>query len=110
MLDIAIKVTVTKTATDAEVAAALEPAVASLMRAMLGRAKRLVPKKSWDLHNSLGTEVTREGANVVGVLYAGGGVVDYAEHVERGTSRARAQPYLRPALLQSKAADLRGAA
>lgn len=107
MLNIGITIDVTQTASDEEVARLLEPGMRNLLASMERRAKRLVPFLSGDLHDSIGTEVTREGANVVGQLYAGSDKVDYALFVERGTSRARAQPYLRPAMLQSTARDLR---
>lgn len=75
------------------------------------RARRLVPKLSWSLHDTIrsGAKVVAPG-KVVATVTAGGNVngrlVTYALHVERGTSKMRAQPYLRPAALQSRDADL----
>lgn len=75
------------------------------------RARRLVPKLSWSLHDTI-----RSAAKVVSpgkvrvTVKAGGNVngrlVDYATHVERGTSKMRAQPYLRPAVMQTRERDL----
>lgn len=86
----------------------IELGMRRLMANMQRRAVRLVPKKSRDLMRSIGTEVVREGSQIVGILFAGGGDkdVDYALFVERGTSRMRAQPYLRPALAQTRSVDL----
>jgi HK97 gp10 family phage protein len=58
-------------------------------------AKRIVPVDSGDLHDSIHTEVTSEGMFVVADE-------EYASHVELGTSKMAAQPYLRPALYSLK--------
>jgi hypothetical protein len=75
------------------------------------RMKRIVPKRTFALRDSIRGNTARSGSAVLTRVGAGGStpdgkVVDYALHVERGTSRAKAQPYMRPALLQSRAADL----
>lgn len=54
-------------------------------------AKRIVPVDSGELHDSIHTEVSEEGMFVVADA-------DHASHVELGTSKMAAQPYLRPAL------------
>jgi len=54
-------------------------------------AKRIVPVDSGELHDSIHTEVSDEGMFVVADA-------DHASHVELGTSKMAAQPYLRPAL------------
>lgn len=54
-------------------------------------AKRIVPFDSGDLHDSIHTEVSDEGMFVVADE-------EYAAHVELGTSKMAAQPFLRPAL------------
>lgn len=109
-MDLSITISAKSAASDAELATLVEPAIRSLMGAMLTRAKRLVPKRTWRLHDTLSTEVTREGGVVVGVLSAGSSEVTYARFVELGTSRQKAQPYLRPALLQTHGRDLQGGA
>lgn len=55
------------------------------------RAKRIVPVDTGELHDSIHTEVSDEGMFVVADA-------DHASHVELGTSKMAAQPYLRPAL------------
>lgn len=55
------------------------------------KAKRIVPVDSGILHDNIYPEVTSEGMFVVANT-------EYAEFVERGTSKMPAQPYLRPAM------------
>lgn len=59
------------------------------------RAKQLAPVDTGRLRSSVTHEMAEEGGDLVGRV---GTDVDYAPHVELGTSRARAQPFLRPAL------------
>ena len=76
------------------------------------RAKQLAPVDTGALRESVRKEpeAHAEGEKyVVGVTAGGGGIrnprtgreVDYAAHVEYGTSRGRAQPYLRPGLREA---------
>lgn len=86
-------------------------AMTNLGNAIGRRSRRLVPKRSWRLHNSIRTaaEIVKPGKARTTVTAGGmvdGVLVDYPVHVERGTSRQRPQPYLRPAVLQSKERDL----
>lgn len=62
-------------------------------------ARRLVPVLTGDLRSSIHVLGVHDGVGRVG---AGGGQVDYALHVEHGTSRAPAQPYLKPALYRAR--------
>ena len=96
---------ITRVADPAEVAAQLEPKMRNLGNAIARRMQRLVPKRTWALHDTVATDTEVNGGTVTTRAGAGGGRVNYALHVERGTSRAPAQPYMRPALLQSKAGD-----
>ena len=57
-----------------------------------GYAKKECPVDTGRLRNSI-THVVREGEKSVYI----GSNVEYAPYVELGTSRQRAQPYLRPA-------------
>lgn len=95
---------------DDEIAKQLEPHMRNLGNAIGTRMQRLVPKETWALHDTITTGTERKGAVVTTEVGAGGNVngveVDYETMVERGTSRQRAQPYMRPAMLQSKSADL----
>lgn len=58
-------------------------------------AKRLAPVDTGRLRSSISRELGRDGQGLVAVI---GTNVHYAPHVEFGTVRMRAQPYLRPAL------------
>jgi HK97 gp10 family phage protein len=98
---------ITKTADPAEVAAQLLPKMTNLGNAIASRMQRLVPKRTFALHDTITAETVQSGgATVTTTVGFGGGTVDYGLHVERGTSRQAAQPFARPALLQSRAGDL----
>lgn len=58
-------------------------------------AKHLAPVDTGRLRASVGRALDRDAQGLVGVV---GTDVDYAPFVELGTSRAHAQPFLRPAL------------
>lgn len=58
-------------------------------------AKRLCPVDTGRLRASITHAIDRDSRGLVGVV---GTDVDYAPYVELGTSKAPAQPYLRPAL------------
>jgi HK97 gp10 family phage protein len=58
-------------------------------------AKRGAPVDTGRLRSSITHELGRDGGDLVGRV---GTNVEYAPHVELGTSRMRAQPFLRPAL------------
>lgn len=61
-------------------------------------AKRLCPVDTGRLRSSITHEIQKDGRGLVGVV---GTNVSYAAYVEFGTSRMRAQPYLRPALAEA---------
>lgn len=58
------------------------------------RAKRIVPVDTHKLQESIHAESSDEGHFLVADT-------DYAAHVEEGTSKMAAQPYLRPAITSS---------
>lgn len=58
-------------------------------------AKRLCPVDTGRLRASITHALDRDSQGLVGVV---GTDVDYAPYVELGTSKAGAQPFLRPAL------------
>lgn len=89
-----------------EIARQIVPRMESLGQAVGARMQRLVPKRTWALHDTIDTVTERDGAKVTTEISAGSADVGYALHVERGTSIMRAQPYMRPALAQSRAGDL----
>lgn len=102
------RIRITRVVDDESLGQQIEPKMAALMQAMGARAQRLVPKRTWALHDTITAGVERTGAKVVGTLGAGGTPeVDYALDVERGTSKMAAQPYLRPAFAQTTSTDLR---
>ncbi len=100
------RIIITKQADPAEIVRQILPKMTNLGNAVARRMQRLVPKRSWALHDTIASETEAHGALVSTVVGFGSGDVDYGLHVERGTSRMRAQPFARPALLQSKAGDL----
>lgn len=63
----------------------------SVLPQIVSAAKRIVPVDSGDLRDSIHPEVSADGMYVVADE-------EYASHVELGTSKMAAQPYLRPAL------------
>lgn len=62
-------------------------------------AKQLVPVDTGALRQSIGSVPESSEKVIVG---AGNGPVDYAAHVEYGTSRSAAQPFLTPAFAQAE--------
>jgi len=89
-----------------EVAKAIEPQMRNLGNAIGRRMQRLVPKRTWALHDTIVVGTQRKGSVVTTEIGVGSDDVDYWEYVERGTSQQKAQPYMRPALLQSRQGDL----
>lgn len=87
---------------------AVESAISSAIAASLeeigsvaeGYAKRECPVDTGRLRNSITHQV--EVGNLSGKAYIGTNV-EYAEHVELGTFRQKAQPYLKPAAADHKA-------
>lgn len=102
------RIRITKVTDGVEIAQQMAPHMEALGEAVAARARRLVPKRTWALHDTIEAETVRSGTKITTTVSAGGGKVDYALHVERGTSKMRAQPYLRPAFAQISAADLDG--
>lgn len=78
-------VTVTNRAADAMVKALTD---------IKGRAQAIAPVDTGALRNSVTTDTSRQGGTLRGEV---GPTVNYGGFVENGTSRQRAQPYLRPA-------------
>ena len=100
------RIRITRVTDGDEIARQMLPHMEALGQAVGARMQRLVPKRTWSLHDSIATETERKGSRVTTTVSFGGGDVDYGLHVERGTSKMRAQPFARPALAQSKAGDL----
>jgi HK97 gp10 family phage protein len=102
----ATRIIITRDVDPDELGEQIEPKMRNLGNAIAGRMQRLVPKRTWALHDTIVAGTERNGAKVRTEVGAGDSRVDYEMHVERGTSRQKAQPYMRPALLQSRASDL----
>lgn len=101
-----MQIRITRIVAPGELGRQIEPHMRKLGQAIGARMQRLVPKRTWALHDSIDADTTRSGDRVTTIVGFGGGDVDYGLYVERGTSRMRAQPFARPALLQSRAGDL----
>ena len=101
------RIRITRVVNEDELGKQIEEKMRRMGGAMGVRAQRLVPKRTWALHDSIETETERKGSRVTTTLGAGNEDVSYALHVEQGTSRAAAQPYLRPAMLQGTGRDFR---
>jgi HK97 gp10 family phage protein len=105
MADARARIRITRVLAPDELGTQIEPKMRNLGNAIGRRMQRLVPKKTWALHDSIEVATDREGARVTIQVGVGSAKVDYWRHVEQGTSRQKAQPYMRPALLQSRASD-----
>jgi HK97 gp10 family phage protein len=101
-----VRIRITRVVDERELGAQIESKMSALGQAVGARAQRLVPKRTWVLHDSISVTTERTGARVTTTVGAGDDDVDYAMHVERGTSKMRAQPYLRPAFAQTTGRDL----
>ena len=102
----ATRIRITRVTDGDDIARQMLPHMEKLGQAVGVRMQRLVPKRTWALHDTIATETELRGAKVTTTVGFGDDRVDYGMHVERGTSRMRAQPFARPALAQSKAGDL----
>lgn len=107
------RIRIIRYAPDSTIAGQMVPSMRNLTGNVAKRMRRLVPKRSFRLNDTI-TDEGAKAANgrVVGRVTFGGktirGVyVGYHLLVERGTSKMRAQPYARPALMQSTSADLK---
>lgn len=67
-------------------------------------ARRTVPVRTGDLKRSIIVQTERTGDDTILQVGVDSDVagVDYGRFVEQGTSRAPAQPYLRPAVYQAR--------
>ena len=100
------RIRITRVTDGDEIARQVLPHMEALGQAVGSRMQRLVPKRTWALHDTISTETERKGSRVTTTVGFGNDKVDYGLEVERGTSKMRAQPFARPALAQSRAGDL----
>lgn len=82
------------TAAPIRVAARAGTVMTKALTDMEAGAKNRAPVDTGTLRNSINSEVQRRGNTIRGEV---GPTVNYGGFVENGTSRTRAQPYLRPA-------------
>lgn len=106
------RIRITRVARADELAEAIAPSVDNLAGNVAKRMRRLVPKRTFRLQDTIEKMPTTHAGGVVrgGVRFGGkvvrGRLVNYHLWVENGTSRMAAQPYARPALYQSRSSDL----
>lgn len=79
--------------------AALEKSVRKWTEYVRGEAADLCPVRTGELRRSIHTDVQHNGDSIDGIIYTN---KEYAPHVELGTSKQKAQPYLFPALNNNK--------
>lgn len=103
----ATRIIITRIVDDDALGEQIETAMRNLGSNVARRMQRLVPKRTWALHDTISVGTERNGARVKTQVGAGGGDVDYELMVERGTSKMRAQPFMRPALAQTRNGDLK---
>ena len=101
------RIRITRVVDDESLGRQIEPKMQALGQAMGARMQRLVPKRTWALHDTITTGTERKGSRVTTEVGFGSEDVDYGLDVERGTSKMRAQPFARPAFAQTTGADLR---
>lgn len=106
MPDVQMRIRITKVTNGAELARQALPHMEALGQAIGARMQRLVPKRTYALNDSIFAETEASGTRITTTVGFGNEKVKYGLLVERGTSKMRAQPFARPALLQSKAGDL----
>lgn len=100
------RIQITRVTDGDEIARQMVPHMEALGQAVGSRMQRLVPKRTWALHDSIITATERSGSKVTTEIGFGNDTVDYGMLVERGTSKMRAQPFARPAFAQTRAGDL----
>lgn len=101
------RIVITRILRPEELGTQIVPKMESLGQAMGARMQRLVPKRTWAAHDSIETVTEREGTKVTTTVGAGNAEVDYVTDLERGTSKMKAQPFMRPAFNQTTGNDLR---
>lgn len=101
------RIKITRVLNEDELGKQIFPKMEALGQAIGARAQRVVPKRTWALHDTVDASTEQRGATVTTTVGAGGDGVEYAMDVERGNSRMGAQAYLRPAFNQTTGSDLR---
>lgn len=100
------RIRITRVTDGDEIARQVLPHMQQFGQALGARMQRIVPKRTYALHDTVSESTERDGAKVTTTVGFGSEKVKYGLMVERGTSKMRAQPFARPALEQSRSADL----
>jgi HK97 gp10 family phage protein len=106
MPSVTTKIRITRVVGDDELGRQIVPKMENLGQAMGARMQRIVPKLTYALNDTVTTGTEQRGGKVITEVGAGSEEVGYALDVERGTSKMRAQPYMRPAFAQTTGRDL----
>lgn len=100
------RIRITRTVNDAKLGRQILPKMENLGQAIGARGQRIVPKRTWALHDTFAVSTEQAGAKITTTVGVGSPEVDYGLDVERGTSKMQAQPFLRPAFAQTTGRDL----
>jgi 4-hydroxy-3-methylbut-2-en-1-yl diphosphate synthase IspG/GcpE len=92
-----IRVTIHKAQVARAIDEGVRDAIDKVSAKTLANAIRIVPIRSGKLRSSLRREVAKNGKEAFI-----GSALPYAKHVEQGTSKQAAQPYLKPSLYQAR--------
>lgn len=101
-----VRIRITRVVDPDDMVRQITPNMRNLGEAIGARAQRLVPKRTWALHDTITADTQRVGNTVVTTVSVGSEDVGYWEAVEKGTSKMNGQPYLRPAFMQTTNRDL----
>lgn len=101
------RIRITRVVAPDELGEQIVPKMENLGQAIGARMQRIVPKRTYALHDTIVTGTEQAGSRVTTEVGFGSTDVDYGLAVERGTSKMRAQPFARPAFEQTTGADLR---
>lgn len=100
------RIRITQPVDSAEIARQITPHMEALGQAVGSRMQRLIPKRTWAAHDTIETVTETRGEKVTTIVGVGNEEIDYPVLLERGTSRMRAQPFMRPAFAQVTGSDL----
>lgn len=101
------RIRITRVVDPDELGTQIVPKMEALGSAMGARMQRIVPKRTWGLHDTITAGTERKGSVVVTEVGFGSDEIDYGLDVERGTSKMAAQPFARTAFAQTTGNDLR---
>lgn len=100
------RIRITRVTDGDDIARQMLPHMEALGSAVGARMQRLIPKRTWAAHDTIQSGTERNGSRIRTTIGVGNDEIDYPIDLEYGTSKMRAQPFMRPALDQSSAGDL----